>query len=288
MKKVIKTIVIPNYIRQVKLSDKQRPIYYYYDKNKRHIRSKKKELLKKYIKNSSYNRIAKNNGRVEPIDLENGYVIALFQANKIIGYYGSTLWVDLKYNLEPDEFLINKTSTQKEIFRKYNVPSSTGVKLTNKQATKPIKSILINYFTKEPVLANSKKAGKPRMDVINGQKMYSQTYNEHTRAKIVNSIKKNLSLYMNDIEPIISYPIGIKIELHDTIKDRLDRTKKGNGRRWDVDNRCYPYMKCFLDLLVEKNIIVDDDRLHVGENYNSFVPISEEHTSKLVFKIYTL
>jgi len=49
-------IIIPNYIRQVKLSEKQRAIYYKYDKDT-HTVSCSKKILLKYLKSSTLNLI---------------------------------------------------------------------------------------------------------------------------------------------------------------------------------------------------------------------------------------
>jgi len=129
--------------------------------------------------------------------------------------------------------------------------------------------------------------------------MYSGVLNEFTRAKIVNLLKKDyyekIQLYNFPVVGILDendYPIRIELEIVDTIKNVYDRTKKGNGIRWDVGNRAYPYLKTFVDFLVDghkqfKGILPDDDRLHVeGESYY-FTPCDNHEDRKLIFRIYT-
>lgn len=96
---------------------------------------------------------------------------------------------------------------------------------------------------------------------------------------------------LNFLRKSITYPLYIHLEIHDTVRNVYDRSKKGEGIRWDVGNRAYPYIKTLVDFLVDgykdiEPIIIDDDRLHVmGEGY-TFHPIEEGEECKLVFKIY--
>jgi len=92
-----------------------------------------------------------------------------------------------------------------------------------------------------------------------------------------------------DYFPIITksnYSVKIEMELIDTIKDFYDTTKEGDGRRWDVGNRCYPYLKTFVDFLVSEEVLPDDDRLHVGGESYFFTPCEKFEDRKLIFRIY--
>lgn len=276
--KLIASFTIPNYLREIEVSKSQRPKYYYWDG--KDIKAKGKKLLKKYIKKDeeTLNRIAYRNGCVYPIDLLGGYFIGYFDKKK-------KLVAILNYN-----------DVGIEGFHKY----SNNIYIIN-SITEVIPSycdaILIdNTFT--PVIANETQAGKPKKIIIKGQDMYSGVLNQFTRAKIVNELKafyynqfKNKSKSWNRLKNHIEYPLYIHLEVHDTIRNKYDRSKKGDGIRWDVGNRAYPYLKTFVDFLVNgyetlPSLIEDDDRLHVmGEGY-TFYPINEDDTPELIFKIY--
>lgn len=136
-----------------------------------------------------------------------------------------------------------------------------------------------------PIICNEKKAGTPRFYLIKGQDIYSGNLREHMKGNIMNKIKESYLPFIKDILPIIDYPVKIECELHDTIKNFYDRSKN-LGQRWDVDNYAYPYMKAFPDLLVEKRILFDDDRLHLTQPPNPiFYPIDNHEDRKLVFII---
>lgn len=277
-KKLIVQFTIPNYLREVEVSKSQRPKYYYWDG--KDIKSKNKKLLKKYIKKDeeTLNRIAYRNGCVYPIDLLSGYSIGYFNKKK-------KLIAILDYN-----------NVEIEGFRKYSNNIYINKSITEVTLSDYNAILIDNTFT--PVIANETQAGKPRRIIIKGQDMYSGVLNEFTRAKIVNELKasyynqfKNKSKNWYRLKNSIEYPLYIHLEIHDTIRNKYDRSKKGDGIRWDIGNRAYPYIKTFVDFLVDgyetlPSLIEDDDRLHVmGEGY-SFHPIEEEEECKLVFKIY--
>lgn len=264
--KLITTFEIPQYLREIEVSAKQRPKYYTWDGTT--IKAKNKLLLQKYISPKHKQDVINNNNNVTPAWLRYPYVLVKVKANKVIGIFG------------------NKVSNDR--FVHTDVCFLLNTKLTVKEEKKPTEYILINYETREKVLANETQAGKPKKIIIKGQDMYSGVLNEFTRAKIVNELKED---YKDKIEyfPIITksgYPVRIEMELIDTIKDYFDNTKEGNGRRWDVGNRCYPYLKTFVDFLVSEEVLPDDDRLHViGESY-FFTPCERFEDRKLIFRIY--
>lgn len=279
--KLIATFTFPNYLREVEASKSQRPKYYEWDGED--IKAKGKKLLKKYIKNDkeTLDGIAYRNGCVYPIDLKEGFYIGYFDKkyNKLIGilsYYD----LDIKgFNKVTDLIYLKE---KKELNFK-------GCKLL----------LIDNEFN--PVISNETQAGKPRRVIIKGQDMYSGVLNEFIRAKIVNELKSSYynkikenpfkDVALDVIREKIKYPLYIHLEIHDTIRNKYDRSKTGDGIRWDVGNRAYPYIKTFVDFLVNgyneiEPIIEDDDRLHVmGEGY-SFHSIEEEEQNKLIFKIY--
>lgn len=276
--KLIASFTISNYLREVEVSKSQRPKYYYWDD--KDIKSKGKKLLKKYIKKDkeTLDRIAYRNGCVYPIDLLDGYFIGYFNKKK-------KLLAILNYN-----------DVEIEGFRKYSNNIYINNSITEVTLSDCNAILIDNTFI--PVIANETQAGKPRRTIIKGQDMYSGVLNQFTRAKIVNELKasyynqfKNKSKSWHRLKNHIEYPLYIHLEIHDTIRNKYDRSKKGDGIRWDIGNRAYPYIKTFVDFLVNgyetlPSLIEDDDRLHVmGEGY-SFHPIEEEEQNKLIFKIY--
>lgn len=137
-----------------------------------------------------------------------------------------------------------------------------------------------------PIIANSKKAGTPKFYLIKGQDIYSGNLREHMRGFVMDKIKECYYPHIKNLEPIKSYPVKIKCEVHDTIKNEYDRTKNELGIRWDIDNLVYPYLKAFPDILVKYNILKDDDRLHLPSSIHAvFVPIESHEDRKLVFII---
>jgi len=282
-KELILKIVIPEYPRELQIAKEARPKYYEWTGIT--IKCKSKKLLQKYINPIFKNDIIKNNGNVLPIHLKEDYRIVGLKGNKVYSY------------IDP-------------------IDGECGIeKLTVKQNEKPTKYILcepdsnngevdliVDRYTK--VIANATKAGKPRYQIIKGQDMYSGNLNEFTRAKIVNFLKefyyqskfKDLSISANNRMSISiseSYPLYVKMEIVDTIRNYYDRTKTGEGGRWDVGNRAYPYIKTFVDFLVNgktdsnfNGFVKDDDRLHVsGEGYY-FTPCLNHDDRKLIFYIY--
>lgn len=137
-----------------------------------------------------------------------------------------------------------------------------------------------------PVIANHTKAGKPRMYLIKGQDIYSGNLREHMRGFVMDKIKECYYPFIKDLKPIDFYPVKIRCEVHDTIKNNYAKDKDEFGGRWDIDNLVYPYLKAFPDLLVREKILKDDDRLHLPSSIHAeFVPIDNHEERKLVFII---
>ena len=263
---LIATFEIPQYLREIEVSAKQRPKYYTWDGTT--IKAKGKKLLQKYY-NKKYDKdIIKNNGNILPHMLNYPYFIVGFKNKKAVSI-----------------FAYKENNTWKHSFTEREL----AVYIKEREISMPTEYYLFNVETKQRVIANETQAGKPKRIIIKGQDMYSGILNEFTRAKIVNELKED---YFNKLDwfPIITksdYPVKIEMELVDTIKDFYDTTKEGDGRRWDVGNRCYPYLKTFVDFLVIQQVLPDDDRLHViGEGY-FFTPCERFEDRKLIFRIYS-
>lgn len=250
---LIVSITIPNYIRKVKLSDKRRAIYYFYDGVS--VRARSKGLPAKYYRTQGY---------VFSVDnLKDEY--------KIIYTKGT----NKKYIIENDEDLQQAVN---EVKAKFDGKVWFADKL---QASLRLHKFDDEFKQYLPVIANPDTVGTPNYLIINGQSIYSSNIAEFTRGEMFKQIKDSFLPYLVDIPPVIKYPILIDLELHDTVDNVLAK----GSTRWDVDNRAYPYCKAFCDTLVDLKIIKDDDRLHITRPpAPTFYPTNGE--SKLVFNIY--
>jgi hypothetical protein len=278
-RKSLGSIVISNYIRKVQLSKAQRPKYYEWDGVT--IKCGSKKLLQKYIRPECKNDIILNDGNVLPQYLKVNFCIMGFNKNKMVSQI-VTIGKEWK---DSDKLPI---------------------------ATKYILCEEVKHGQYEKVVANETQAGTPKEHIINGQAFYNQTLSPFARVKVMETIKKMYydKLDSFDLEVLLSfknklkyaYPLYIIMEVRDTIKSQYDNSKDEIGRRWDVGNRTEPYMKGFLDFIVNgyytededkkrtyllKPLIEDDDRLHVSSGNNSFfTPIYEGEVPSLVFHFY--
>ena len=268
------SIGLPNYLREVKISNAQNPKYFEWDGNT--IRAKNKKLWKKCINTNAVNTV------ITPNDLKSNY--------KIIGFKGKYI------------YSIINTTDQIQIFN-----------LTEKQNKVKVKYILCIEDvegdikldkTYSKVIANPSQVGKENKIIVTGQKGY---YGIHTQNLIVSKLKES---YYKKFDKIPSdhkiklanilnsnFPIWMILEIQDTVKAFNDTTKEGYGRAWDVDNRALPYLKTFKDFLVhgyskengeylQVPILQDDDRLKVMGDASIFTPIDEFAERKLIFHFY--
>jgi hypothetical protein len=153
-----------------------------------------------------------------------------------------------------------------------------------------LRKFLIDLQTKQRVIANPLAAGTARNVVINGQKIYNGEINQHTRNKVLSTIKASFIPYINKLEQITKFPITIRCEIHDVIRE-----SSGNSL-WDIDNRSYPYIKAFQDCLTGnkgrdcilkcKQVIPDDNILYITQApVPKFIPVDKEEDRKLIFYI---
>jgi hypothetical protein len=146
-------------------------------------------------------------------------------------------------------------------------------------------SLLTDLQTREPVIANPRSHGTPKIAIINGQGIYDQSIQKQQRDVMMKAIKNSFKEYVNQL-PEINVPVRIYAELHDVILNP-------NGRTWDLDNRFYMYQKAFQDCLTgnhqngiaqNKIILRDDSNIYVTQAPSPlFVPIEEHEERKIVF-----
>lgn len=157
--------------------------------------------------------------------------------------------------------------------------------------------ILINTTTKEPVIKNSRSAGTEKSVKISGQDFWSGV-NCHIRSKISKELKKFFYEIIRSL-PILDdddYPIGIELDIYDTIE--------GNQ---DIDNLTYIYRKTLHDALAGNvefikdsngkfhpdrdkypSIIKDDSLLYVRKISSEFHPIDDHNDNLMTIKLYKL
>lgn len=160
----------------------------------------------------------------------------------------------------------------------------------------------------EPIIKNPNVAGTPKLMTINGQDLHTLRMKDYDRSKVIKSIKAQMIPEIEKLEPILSFPIRILCELHDTYMDYEHLKKDGEPAivDWDVDNRGLFYVKTFPDVLSgcpyiyedkkaktktmrykSKRIIPNDHRGYITQPPVAlFVPIEKEEDRKLVFHIY--
>jgi len=230
----------------------------YYEWNGVEIKAKKHKVLQRFLKKSGTPTLIPN-GSYLPIK----YKIEDFKDNYVIGIY-------VKSKNRFTGFTRDTSELPDVIQAKY----------------KYILCELDKDNLPVPVIANHTKAGKPRMYLIKGQDIYSGLLKEHARGFIMDKIKECYYPFIKDLPPIEIYPVKIRCEIHDTIKNNYAKDRDAIGGRWDVDNLVYPYLKAFPDLLVREKILKDDDRLHLPSSIHAeFVPIDNHEERKLVFII---
>lgn len=243
-------IEIPQFVRKVKLSNKQKATYFVW--NGTTIKGKTREIPINWYKdkNTAYQCREKKITRIE--DLKSEFTIGIFQKN-IVSYTNKTEIIDNTFDSTKNKYILSKVE------------------------------IIKDEYIVTPIICNEKKVGTPKFYLIKGQDIYSGNLREHARGNIMNKIKECYEPYLKDILPIVDYPVKIECELYDTVRNFYSKQK---DQRWDVDNYAYPYMKAFPDLLVEKKILFDDDRLHLTQPPTPiFCPIEKHEDRKLVFII---
>ena len=274
---LILNIEIPNYIRKIEISKKRRIIYYENNgiRARKSSKSKGKQLPKKFIDENYY-------------DYKNLKFSHLKKRYKIALVVGTTIKMIFTEHFSPLPSSYIHFAFKEDY-------------ITEKMKSKA-KLLLYDIEKEALVISNPKVAGTPRNYVINGQDFYSGNLNPLVRAKIITEIKKsfvncikskNLKTISNN-----SYPLTVVCEVHDTVKNKYDKSSSEIGTGWDIGNRAYlPYLKTMLDLLVTGKvnktepvlispILKEDDRLHIRGESILFFPIKKTDTRKLIFKFY--
>ncbi|HAH22541.1 MAG TPA: hypothetical protein DCL77_02035 [Prolixibacteraceae bacterium] len=131
--------------------------------------------------------------------------------------------------------------------------------------------------TGNPWVRNIRTVGTPKLEQINGQKIYAATIPPYIRSTMVKQIKDSFIPLVSKQLPIEPKDFPVKITMC------LYRPTLAGD--WDLDN-LWIYIKCFLDVLVSQQIIPDDSIRYIscspGINY---VPVRSEAERQMVFTI---
>ena len=145
------------------------------------------------------------------------------------------------------------------------------------------RGILIKLATGEPQLANPQTAGKPRYWVVNFQDIWNGNMAKQDRAMKVDRLKAILRPYIEQLDPITTFPIGIEILIFDT------------ECPVDISNKGVIYTKVIEDLLVNtnkdkennKHIIPDDSIEYINDSGRTkFVRVRKEEEKRMEVRIF--
>jgi len=128
-----------------------------------------------------------------------------------------------------------------------------------------------------PLVRNVRTVGTPKLEQINGQKIYAATIPPYIRSKMVKQIKESFIPLVRDQLPIDSkdFPVKITMSLYRP-------TLAGD---WDLDN-LWIYNKCFLDVLVSQGIIPDDSIRYISCSPGiDYIPVRTEGERQMIFTI---
>jgi hypothetical protein len=130
------------------------------------------------------------------------------------------------------------------------------------------KLILLDLQTMEPILANPKRAGEAKFIPIKGNDFYSGFSHHSVRTTVVDAIKGNFLKDFSKIKKINQkeFPLYIEFEIFDVIP--FENIKKIQ----DLDNKCFPYVKCGLDLMTRLGKIPDDNLLYIRKVSYEVIP----------------
>lgn len=242
-------VEIPQHIRKVQLSAKQRPVYFEW--NGLCIKGKKAKIHRRWLQDQSSHVVD-----IKIEDLKDKFFIGVYHNNKIVSVTRDTS----------------------------DLPTPAALLRTKDKYRLVIQNDEQGYT---PMLCNSKVVDTPRMKLIKGQDFYNSTIKEHQRGTIMNAIKECYKPYLVNLPVIQDYPVRMVCEVHDTIRNVYDlHQQTGTGKPWDVDNYAYPYLKAFPDLMQALGKIRNDDRLNVTQPPSAiFCPIEHHRDRKLVFII---
>lgn len=245
---MIVKIVIPNYLREVKLSEKQIARYWEFLPNGQ-VKSKNKVLPNKFLSTEgAINRI-KNNGKVNPDDLLNKYEAKAFKKKNKEGVIHYKTYVVYK-------------GTDNRVIANYQTVGTPNIRVINGQS---IYSGEIQSFEKETIMLAIKKSYIPYIQNIRPFNL--EDYPLRIRLYLYDSVKNMYDRAKADVEgtrwDLINRGYPYMKAFADLLVDGL--TDKS--------------------IQIPK-VLIDDDRLHLTEDGGCvFCPIENSDNRRLVFII---
>lgn len=134
---------------------------------------------------------------------------------------------------------------------------------------------LFDTATEEFVIKNNRVAGKEKRLVINGQRYYNGTYQDHEKGKILNELTAFFTSFLKGLRPIFEYPIHIEYIFETHLDDDTD-----------VDNHGFPYYKGFQDCLFKSGLIINDTHKYVKSFMVKHIQHNEININNLIVNIY--
>lgn len=208
----------------------------------------------------------------------------------------------------------NSCKIKKQLFKDsceltfYNFPM--WIPLSKAQKAKKVPTVGVDKDGKKIVtgytVTNSKKVGKPKYEKINFQKLYSGTWNYHTRAKIIEDLSKIFSYKLK--EAFKDYPkykfqvkdgekVNLHIEYHniinqanvrlvgDTYKYNIYDGNDVKSTRWDLTNATVLWLKIIEDCLVKEGILSDDNVNIITSHTITYVQVDRLDERKMVITL---
>lgn len=130
---------------------------------------------------------------------------------------------------------------------------------------------LYNTITNEFLVKNVKLVGKPRLEKINGQKIYNGKFSKFTRAKVVKKLHEFYTELLRDVD--IKYNI---LSIHYIRFGDIE-----SAHTQDNTQLFFLLIKCFEDTLTELGIIQSDHPKYARKSSIEFHH-SEELDNKLI------
>lgn len=151
------------------------------------------------------------------------------------------------------------------------------------------KLVIFDISTNEPVIKNTKTAGKERTIPIKGNDFYAGFASSFTRIKVVESIKGDFLKYFNKLKEFKSsdYPIRIEFIYFDLFNEKtIGKGIHKKNQSQDLDNLRFAYEKCSLDLLTRLGKIVDDKLTFIRKISSEFIPIKDPEDRQLYIRFW--
>lgn len=126
------------------------------------------------------------------------------------------------------------------------------------------------------VVSNPRAAGTPKMKKLSGNAFSTGFGSPHVRHKLVKAMKSFFSDYVEDLEPLETFPLRVEWEMHIPV----------DPANFDMSNFWF-YYKYFEDTLVSCGIIPDDNIKYItSPGAPLLVPVDDEEDRKFIFRLY--